>query len=413
MRMPVIKVLLICLFCCTLAGGCRRKQQAALSPVPADAPPIAPQAQGQTMELRPLGQLTANEPTHVAVDSLGNVYWTQEGPQDNAHAQDILFVSGKDEIPRPTGLTTQTILAAFGPPPAEQSSPANSDQASMNPQIGNGNIQSIAIDGDDQVLFFFNGGIGRSTRVCVGRFNPRDQSIHLLADTQTLAAASQMEASIELAQGQIIKPMKARSGEPMRYWLWLHHSDKALFFRFDLHSAEPGQQIELSREFDQLSGDGAPANLASNALVFSAGDGQTLLMVDRLLSMLWRVDENGVATKWTTLMGLPRDLSALTARPGGIVVAFAPVGQPAVGVEGDGQSLRDAHFLRVQYPAVLAITPDNVIATVVEQDIHAPPEFDIANLKFQQLIPAGGADGWLGYDLHSGVLFRIQFAPKN
>ena len=402
--MSPIKTLLTCLLCCTLACGCRRKEQAVI--VVRQTTAQAPETDPQIVEFRPLARLVANRATHLAADSLGNVYWTQETPS----GQDTLFVAGQDDIPQPIQLTTSAIIAALGPPNSPESGVSLSATA---PNIASGNIQSIALDSDDNILFFFNGGIGRSTCICLGTFNPRDQSIHILAGTPLLAAQDQMGTSIGLAQGQIILPTTPRANAPMRYWLWLHHSDAAVFLRFDPRAVEPGQPVELSPAFDHLSGDGAPANLTDDRLAFSAGEAESLWMIDWRTAWLWRVDENGVATKWMTLLGLPRELSALTARDHGIAIAFAPAGEPAAGSEDDQESLKYAHFLNVHYPALIAIAQDSVSPIAAKEDMHGPPEVNIAKLRLQQFLPTSKSREWIGYDAASGMLMRIRLTPKS
>jgi hypothetical protein len=389
--------------CCALAAGCDRKPQLAVVRQPAQ--PDAPVTVPQTMDIRPLSQLIPDRPTHLAADDLGNVYWVQETPE----GEDILFVAGQDESPHPTGLTAGAIVAVFGPPPAPTSRPGASTAA---PATASGNIESIAVDSDNRVLFFFSGGIGRSTRICLGRFNPLDQSIQILAGTQALAEAGRMGASIQVAQGQIIKPFAQPSDRPMRYWLWLHHSDTAVFLQFDPRAAEPGQPIELTRAFEQLSGKELPPSLASDSLQFSAGSDAPLWMVDWHAARLWRLDETGAATPWTTLMGLPRELSDLMPQPGGIAIAFAPVGDPAVGTEGDGQLVTDAHILPVQCPILLAIQQDRIIPVVTSDNIQGS-RFDVAKLKLRSLVPTSTPRRWIAYDATSGILMRIRLTPKN
>jgi hypothetical protein len=171
--------------------------------------------------------------------------------------------------------------------------------------------------------------------------------------------------------------------------------------------------MELSPAFDHLTGDGAPANLTSDLLQFSAGTDQGLLMIDWHAAMLWRIDARGMATKWISLLGLPRDLSELTARASGIAIAFAPQGDPAVGTEGDGQSVNEGHFLHVQYPALVAVTADDVVATVASEDMQAPPEVDIPHLRIQQMVPTNLPHQWIGYDAASGLILRMALTPKD
>lgn len=400
------KPLLCSLVVCALAASCRRQEQVA-APVP-PAPTEAPETDPHILELGPLTQLVPDRPTHLAVDSSGNVYWAQETPDGH----DVLFVSGQDDIPQSTGLTSDAIIASLGPALTPKAGIEATNAKSSSPDTGSGNIQSIAIDADDHVLFFFNGGLGRSTRACLGEYLPRNQSLQILANTQTLASAGRMGASIALAQGQIIKPMTSRPDQPMRFWLWLHHSDAAAMFQFDPHLADPGRQIDLTPQFDHLAGAGERENLLDESLEFSAGADGKLLMVDRHTASLWHVDENGLATQWMTLVGLPRDLSKLTARESGIVLTFAPVGEPAVGVASDEQVLKEAHFLKIQLPAVLALSGPDVIPIVTGEDISAAREIDIAKLKLQRLIPTGTAHQWIAYDAASGLLLRVKMEPK-
>jgi hypothetical protein len=386
-----------------LAAGCDRKPQLAVVPQQpqADVPATVP----QTMDIRPLSQLTPDQPTHVAADTLGNVYWVQETP----NGEDILFVAGQDESPHPTGLTTGSIVAAFGPPPAPTSKPGAF--AAARP-TASGNIESIAIDSDNGVLFFFSGGIGRSTRICLGRFSPLDQSIQILAGTQALAAAGRMGASVQVARGQIIKPFAPPTDGPVHYWLWLHHSDAAAFLQFDPRATGRGRSIEFTQAFDQLSGNDPPPSLASDSLEFSAGSDKPLWMIDWHAARLWRVDETGAATPWITLMGLPRELSELIPRPGGIALAFAPVGDPAVGTEGDGQSVRDAHILPVPFPILLAIQQNQIIPVVTSDNIQCR-QFVVAKLKLRSFVPMSTPNRWIAYDAASGILVQIRLNPKN
>jgi hypothetical protein len=395
--MRAIRQILSCLLFCTLAYGCGRKEQA-LAPAP-PRPQQAAQTDPQTAEFFPLAQLSPDRPTHLATDSLGDVYWIQESPS----GQDTLFVAGQNDIPQPTALTTSAILAAC----ALRASTA----PAISPGINGGNIQSIAIDSDDHVLFFFSGGMGRSTCVCLGQFNPRDQSIHILDGTESLAGQSGMGGSIALAQGQILTSVATRAARPSRRWLWLHHSDAALLMRFD-PAMEGNNPIEFSRSFSKFSADGAEQDLKDDQLAFSADDGNSLLMMNWRTACLCRLDEYMVATKWVSVLGLPRNLSALTARPGNIAIAFAPVGEPAAGTDGDGQSVKDAHLLKVQYPALIAFTDNGCVSIAARDDLHGPPELDIGKMRLQQFLPTSNPHEWIGYDAESGMVVRVRLSPQ-
>src|SRR4051812_19566369 len=71
-----------------LSSACDRRPAAA--PLPPSTQPL-----GYQLEIKPLTPLLPARDTHVAVDSLGNVYWVQESDRGD----DTLFVIGEGEIP--------------------------------------------------------------------------------------------------------------------------------------------------------------------------------------------------------------------------------------------------------------------------------------------------------------------------
>ena len=281
MQIPMRLSLLLCIVFGAVIPGCGRKQQSAAVQVQSPDPGQA-ETEPQTMELRPLSQVIAGRPTHLAVDSLGNIYWVQESPD----GQDILFCDGEDLIPRPTGLTTASILAGFDPAQSPSSVPGPSTGPA---DVGTGNIQSIAIDPDNNLLFFFNGGTGRSTCVGLGRFRLFDRSVHILAGAAVLATAARMGESVALARGQIIAPTSTPRNQPMRDWLWMHHSDAAFFLRFDPRAVETQTAIDLTPAFETLTGEDQPPSLTDDSLRFSPGLEDSLLMIDPRSTRLSRV----------------------------------------------------------------------------------------------------------------------------
>src|SRR5690242_20504676 len=54
------------------------------------------------LELKPLTPLAENAPTHIVVDSLGNICWVQETERKD----DTLFIMGEGLIPRTTELSS-------------------------------------------------------------------------------------------------------------------------------------------------------------------------------------------------------------------------------------------------------------------------------------------------------------------
>src|SRR4029079_656295 len=94
--------------------------------------PVRPALQ---VDLKPLTPLLPNRPTHVVLDSLGNVYWSQETDRGD----DILFVMGDGDIPRATQLSVATVAAALGASGAT------------------GNLQGLGAGGGGDVYFYFSG----------------------------------------------------------------------------------------------------------------------------------------------------------------------------------------------------------------------------------------------------------------
>jgi len=216
-----------------------------------------------------------------------------------------------------------------------------------------------------------------------------------------------MEGSIALALGQILKPLSTDAGGHPQYWLWLHHSDAAALMQFD-PAIESGNTGAVSRAVARYSLDGADQDLKDDQLDLAAGENISLLMTNWRTAWLYRLDENRVATQWLSVLGLPRNLSALTPRPGGVAIAFAPVGEPAAGSDGDGQSVKDAHLLKVNYPALIAFTPNGVVAIAARDDMTGPSQLDIGKLRLQQILPTSKAREWVGYDAESGLVLRVR-----
>jgi hypothetical protein len=382
-----------------LIGGCGKGDES--QPPDTSPAPDAIETMPHAMQVWPITHLEPNQTTHVAVDSAGNAYWVQESSEGN----DQLYVAGEDDIPQAMTLNTAAILAAFGPPPTSQGAATQATTAT------GGSIESIATDRDDNILFFFNGGTGREARVMLGVFNPRNNSVHLLVGTQSLMLASGMGVSISLARGEIIPMMPDE--QSAGYWLWLHHSDQAVMERFDRNGIEADPAGGLTREFDRLVGGKTMPELTNGSIEFCASAANGLLMVDHESASLWRVDEHGDATKWTTLIGLPAALSALTPLPDGSAIAFAPVGSLATGGESPDEAVRDAHYLQAHYPGMLAFTNTSVLQTVGNDEISAPRGVDISHLMLSRLVPAGKAHQYIAYDSASGLLLRIRMVPKN
>jgi hypothetical protein len=219
-------------------------------------PPAAVQDQTvpiPQLQVDALAQLLPNRPTHLAVDTIGNLYWSQESDD----GRDVMYVLGigADEVPRATVLSSEAILDAMPPVklpekpaakspakpqanPATRKGPPGSDAISRG-----GNIQSIASGIDGELYFYFAGGVGSVTRCCLGRFEPRKGQIRILCDAPKLASASGMGLSISLARGRVMV-----AGQRVR--LLLRHSDGWAMFEFDSHRIPVSGSPELGASDD-------------------------------------------------------------------------------------------------------------------------------------------------------------------
>ncbi len=375
-----------------LFAGCGKSDDSANAPAPAAQPAAESEITPHVMELGPLAQLVPGRQTHIAIDSTGSIYWSQESPD----GRDTVFRIGDDDISQPTSLTSSAILSATSP----------------SPQSGSGSIQSLAIAPDDTLLFFFSGGGNKAIDARLGQYDPRTQAVRILADTAALATAAHMGQAIALARGQIIRPLQASAPGQARMWLWLHDPDAGALLRFQPQLAGIGAVIDPISILRQLSGDASLPALSADTLDFAPGQNDSLLLMDRHNAMLWRVDASGAATRWTTLIGLPRQLSIPTARPGGIALAFAPAGELAIGTDTADEAVKDAHYLHIQWPALLAFTADQIVPVVLREDMSSTGRVNLTTLQLQQLLPAGQPHEWIGYDQSSGVLMRAKISPK-
>src|SRR4051812_30806951 len=177
---------------------------------------LEPKGANSEVRMEPIAQLVANRTTHLAVDAVGNLYWTQESDD----GQDLLFVTGPSgNLAQPTTLSSASILAALKPTtPVPKSAPSKSFP-SRAPAKPGGNIQSLIAGPDGALYFYFNGGAGAAVGAqAIGRYEPRSGEIQIVADTQQLATISGMGRSLDLARGELLP-----CGAVVR--LFLRHTD--------------------------------------------------------------------------------------------------------------------------------------------------------------------------------------------
>jgi hypothetical protein len=360
---------------------------------------------GAKVQLEPIAQLVANRTTHVAVDPLGNLYWSQESDD----GQDLLFVTGRGgSLPEPAMLSSKHILAALRPLRDE-------DIATSGKLKAGGNIQSLVAGSDGAIYFYFNGGFGGpSSAQCLGRFDPRTREIQIVADTQQLANKSGMGRSLDLARGQLIV-----CGRIIR--LFLRHTDDWAILEFEPNRLPTYGQGQLSRTIRRIRATDAREELDLTSPRIDLGPGPTtdaatsrtgLLVIDRAFGALYVADDVGNASLIGSLVGISEALSDPTIEPARkspdaperimIFAADGPKIDPSIALRPP-----PAANMLLQYPAVMTIDPSTGDFSAISKDeIHAPGAFAIYATKLQQLIPIG-RDTYAGYDASSGQLMRV------
>jgi hypothetical protein len=334
-------------------------------------------------DLQPLAQLDSNRTVHVAVDNLGNAFYSVETEK----GADGAVIVGDNGIPRATQLTSSNILAAMG-----------------ETYGGSGTIGDLIAGPEGTFYFYFVGGKGRAVRACVGQFTVRDETIHILFNTNRLADMTGMGSSIELARATFV-----RSGA--KVYLLLRHTDAWSVLSFDAKRFAPGVDFRLARAFEKIVATGdeqQELDLRSERYELSAGVGENLLLVDLKTGMMWQVDPAGRATLRMILTGLPREMSRPIVVKNDHLLIFAANSEP---IEADVSDAMIARNLpRTTYPAILEIAGKKISA-IGREDLHVYGGFPSYELRIHDLVAA--PDGsFVAYDLASGQLMRIRLVTS-
>ncbi|HEY1628954.1 MAG TPA: hypothetical protein VGF52_03790, partial [Tepidisphaeraceae bacterium] len=340
-----------------LLASCKR--------VPAAPPTTVALPTKTIVELHSITQLPPNRIVHVAVDTLGNIFYTIE--TDDAH--DGVIVVGETGIPRATQLTSDNILAAMGETVG-----------------GSGTIQDLIPGPGGVIYFYFIGGKGKSLRACVGQYRLRGETIRILFDTQQLMDQSQMGESIVLARGSLL-------ANGAQIFLLLRHTDAAVILSFDARgSAAPS--VNLSRVLPTISAEDQKFDLVQDQYSLFGSAAGNLLLLDKSSGQLWTVDStSGFAKPAISLAGLPRDLSKPIAGRDQITFFAADSER----IETDMSDLHARTLPKAVYPALLRIDGDQVSA-ISRDDLRAWGGFPIYAMRVHELAPA--PDGSLiAYDL--------------
>lgn len=332
--------------------------------------------------LKPITPLLPNRPTHVAVDPLGNVYWSQETDRRD----DTLFVIGEGEIPRATQLSVGTIAASLGA------------------AGGRGNIQGLAAGPVGEIYFYFSGALGRQTLVCLGQFSPKTSRIRILADTDALATATGMGRSLTLARGSVL-------ADSRNVWLWVRHTDDGSVFRFDPRSVPTDRPLKLVKPFEKVRLDQQPIDLTRDDQDLAAVGEGTLFLTDLERGVLLRIDSTGAARRERSLVGLSRELSTPLLDRSGRLILFAARGETIPPKSADDAV---STLPEVLYPALLIFEKDQ-LTQINRDNVRAYPGFPIFAMKLRKVVahPSSIEEGWIGYDSGSGELLRVQIAQQS
>ena len=356
----------------------------------APAATTAPTPPALELELKPVTPLLPSRPTHVTIDSLGNIYWIQEGDRGD----DTMFVIGQGDIPRATQLSVVNIAAGLGAAGAK------------------GNIHDIAAGPSGEIYFYFSGTQGRQTAAAIGSFDPKTAQVRVLADAETLATTTGMGRSLPLARGTVV--CDARN-----VWIWLHHSDDWAMFRVDPRTlaGSGGGPVSLTRAFESVNLAGQQLALTRDEYQLCAAPGGMLFLLDPVGGRLLRIAPDGQATVVRSLAGLPVDLSTPAVDRNGRILLFAANAelikpQPDPAATGTAAATAPPQF-DASFPAMLLFDSDGRVNQIGRDNMQAYPGFPIFGMRLRQLVPHPREEEWISYDAGSGELLHVRIREKS
>jgi hypothetical protein len=239
-----------------------------------------------------------------------------------------------------------------------------------------------------------------------------------------------MGLSLDLARGRVMV-------NGLRVRLLLRHSDGWALFEFDSRRMPASGSPDLQRVQMRVVSEDRPIDLTSETMDISAGpSADELLVSDRALGALYRVDREGQAKLISSLVGLPQALTPALAtrlRPmpreqepwpppatapsspnapdanGRVasIVLFAPDGPL---IDPANSSRPDPADVQTQYPALLVLQNDH-FRPVGRQNIRAGGSVAVYTLRLRQLVPCA-LDTWAAYDAASGQIMRVKLSEK-
>lgn len=362
-------ILLTAAALCALAG-CDR--------APSGSVPL-PSNSKRVVEFKPLSQLLPNRRSHIACDSIGNIFYTTETDSE----QDVVSVVSEAGVPRSTQLTSANILAAMGETVG-----------------GRGLIQDLAPGPDDGIYFYFCGYKGANIRTAVGVYSHRSGQIHIAFMHQRLARHSGMGDSIGIARGTLIPGEKQMN-------LLLRHSDAWALFAFDIKKPAQGAELNLRQPLKEIRTDDERINVSKTQYQLSAGIGDTLLLTDRASGAIWRVDMSGNAKIQTYLTGLPREVSSpLVVRKDHLLMFIAD----SDALDADVGAIMARRLPQTTYPALVEVAGSDFTA-IGREDFRVPPGFPAYTMRMPQIVQM--SDGsYAGYEMTSGQLMKMRIVEE-
>ncbi len=359
------------LIICLLIGvaGCSKSDVNA-PPEPAkDAPALPPNA----IKLDALAPLVPNRITHLADTTFG-VAAAQETP-DGKQAVQLIDLNGVC-----LALDLNPTLAGFSIALSRKST---------------GNFEGLAGD-KDKFYFYFAGTNGDAPIAGIGSYSLKTSDMKLVANTRKMTELTGTPDAIANCRGDI-----TISGNFL--WLWLHSPDHSYFIQMDLTSIKP--ESTLQRGFIDPDCDVAKDlqfNHDDSYAIGSAGD-NSILMTDLYNGVLWQISPDGLTHARSSLAHLPRNISNPTIDDRGRPVLFL---SPGDAISPHITLPEAATMPATDFPA-LAILDAKTMQTFGKPTLIAKPGVDLSALHLESLIAAIDGKSWIGYDLPTGIVYRL------
>jgi hypothetical protein len=347
--------------------GCERRPTAPPPPTPAPSPGV---------EVTRVTPLPADRPTHLAPTGNGQIFWVQEGDG----ARETVFSISEGGLPSATRLSNAAVLEALDKPD------------------GRGSLQSLVSGADGNLYFYFAGRSGKQFVAAFGSFSPGTGRVRILQDTAALGQTSRMGPALALARGSIVRADSL-------LWLWLRHDQGYALLSMDL--ARPG--ATLRQTFEQVRTPTGPLSLTSLTEDLSAGQGKSLLFVDRAQKRLWRISPLGDAAPIAQLADLSVNITAPSLDGQGRPILLAPE-PPSKADDFDSNPLLNPSTApAIAYPALVILDGDQ--RTLLDRNTFSfPTHFNIRALAPTRL--ARDRAGWLAYDPQTGELLRLRIIER-